>query len=227
MLKRDKNGFVQIIEKFGFSPSQFKRFEKEVESHPGFILQFINSPLFFLARTQSDDYHQHDCRYVKFAPNFPKSEYIPEQAWCSISDVYEIFEDWLKNHISLYLEEIDVPDLWDQLDGSNLFNGDPLIDRNDEKFNKNEKQQVIAAIEHFKKLLEIEYSPSKDQLEIIGDRLDYLTEAVDRLDKVDWQGVAVSTVMSISIALSLDTDRGKSLFELFKSAFTTVLGLLN
>jgi hypothetical protein len=227
MLKRDKNGFVQIIEEFGFSSSQFKRFEKDVESHPGFILQFVNSPLFFLARTQNNNYHEHDCRYVEFAPHFPKSEYWPLENWCDISDVYDVFKDWLKNHVSLYLEEIDVPDLWDQLGGRGIFNGDPLVDRNNEKFNKNEKQQVIAAIEHFKKLLTSEHAPSEDQLEVISDRLDYLTEAIDRLDKVDWQGVAVSTIMSISIALSLDTEKGRSLFDLFKDAFTTVAGLLN
>jgi len=226
MLKRDKNGFIDIIRNNDFDPSSFKRYEKDnVDGVPGFIVQLENSPLFFLARTNNDDYHQHDSRYIRFAPNFPKSEYFPSNGWDHIGSVYECFEFWLNNDVKDYLEEIEVSDLWEQLEGKDLFDSDPLRSRSADSFTKPEKEKVCASLEYFKKLIEVEYNPSKEQLEIIDDRLTYLADSLDRLDKVDWQGIAISTVISISIALNLDTESGKNLFSLFKQAFTAALEL--
>jgi len=226
MLKRDKNGFIKIITNNGLEPSSFKRYEKDdVDGNPGFIIQLENSPLFFLARTNKDDYHEHDSRFINFAPNFPKSEYYPSSNWDHIDGVYEWFEYWLDKHVKTYLEEIDVIDLLEQLEGKALFNTDPLRSRNTESFTKPEKERIGASIERFKKLIEVEYNPSQEQLEIIEDRLNYLTDSLERLNKVDWQGIAISTIISISIALSLDTEDGKHLFDLFKQAFTVALEL--
>ena len=226
MLKRDKNGFLEILRNNNFEASSFKRYEKDVDGGKGFIIQLKNSPLFFLARTRAEDYHDHDSRYVKFAPDFPKSDYLPRENWCGIDKIYDYFNDWLNNHVKLYLEELEVSDLWEQLEGNNLFNSDPLSNRSSINFTKPEKERITASIDHFRKLIEVEYSPTEEQLEIINDRLGYLTESLDRLNKVDWQGIAISTVMSISIALSLDTENGKNLFTLFKQAFTAALEYL-
>lgn len=223
MLKKHKNGFIAVIENSGFQVSQFRTVEKEVDGSPGFILQFVNSPLAFLARTSSQDYFEHDYRYVQFAPSFPKSDYEPSDSWCSIEDVYEGFKLWLSEHVENYLDEIDIPDLWAQIESHNLFVGDPLVNRTDKHFDKAEKERVVLAIEQFKKLLELEFKPTEEQLDTINDRLEYLVESVDRLNKVDWQGVAISTLISISIALSLDTQKGRELFNLFKSAFTSAV----
>ena len=44
-----------------------------------------------------------------------------------------------------------------------------------------------------------EYKPTEEQLNSIEDRLKYLSDSTERLNKVDWQGVAISTIMSISM----------------------------
>lgn len=227
MLKKHKNGFIKIIEEKGFHVSQFRAVEKYVDGLPGFILQFVNSPLAFLARTHEDDYFLHDYRFVQFAPSYPKSDYKPAGDWCEISEVYDGFQSWLSTHIKSYLEEIDIPDLWAQIEQQNLFLDDPLSTRDSRHFDKAEKEKISIAIEKFKELLETHYQPTKDQLEIINDRLSYLSDSSDRLSKVDWQGVAISTLISISIALSLDTQRGRELFGLFKTAFTSALNLIS
>lgn len=224
MLKRDKNGFLDIIRRNDLSHSSFKRYEKDdVDGYPGFIIQLENSPLFFLARTSRDDFHEHDCRYIKFGPEFPKSDYEPKNNWGTIDVVYEEFEYWLKNHVIAYLEEIDIEDLWDQLEGQSLFSPDPLSSRSSDSFSKPEKERIRSSINQFRKLIETQYQPHTTQLEAIEDRLEYLVDSLDRLNKVDWQGVAISTVISISIALNLDTQDGKNLFDLFRQAFTALL----
>jgi len=59
-------------------------------------------------------------------------------------------------------------------------------------------------------------------MESIDDRLDYLTQAVDRLNKFDWKSLLISTIISISVALSFDTEKGKQLFNLFKQVFDVI-----
>jgi hypothetical protein len=226
MKKKDKNGFIYLIKKHEFEPSQFKRYEKDVDGFPAFILQFLGSPLFFMVRTNKEDYDQFDVRYIKFAPNFPKSDYYPDRAWTWIGDVYETFEYWLAQHVNEYRAEIDEPDLWELVEGKSLFGVDPLAGRNNDDFNKIEKEQIRKSLDEFKKKIELQFKPTSDQLEIISDRINYLSESVDRLNKVDWQGIAMSTIISISIALSLDTDNGRILFAMFRESFNRIVKLL-
>jgi hypothetical protein len=63
-------------------------------------------------------------------------------------------------------------------------------------------------------------------VEIIEKRLLYLSDAVDRLNKTDWYGIAISTLIGISINLSLDTEKGRLLFKLFKQVVENTIILL-
>jgi len=56
--------------------------------------------------------------------------------------------------------------------------------------------------------------------------LEYLKKAVDRLNKFDWRGLAISVVVGIGINLSVDTNSGKLLLDLLRQAFNTVTYLL-
>lgn len=236
MLKRYKNGFIELIENHGLDTNQFKHHEKEVDEHPAFILQLKNSPLFFMTRTSSHDYHSFDLRYIKFAPNFPKSDHHPPdhfqfpegyvKKWLDIESVYQHFEAWLRYHIVTYIDESNTADMWEQIEGKHLFSTDPLADRTDETFTKIEKKQLRATLQQFQQTLENEFHPTKKQITVISDRLEYLSDSIDRVNKVDWQGLAISTVISISVALSLDTERGKALFELFKNSLSSTSKLL-
>ncbi len=70
------------------------------------------------------------------------------------------------------------------------------------------------------------FTPGEEELQVINERLDYLTRAVDRLNRFDWRGVAISTVLSIGTALTLDTEKGRILWGLFQQAMATVVHLL-
>lgn len=70
------------------------------------------------------------------------------------------------------------------------------------------------------------FEPEQAEMQIISDRLDYLSHAVDRLNRFDWQGIAVSTVLSIATTLTLDTDRGRVLWGLFQQAMSSVVHLI-
>jgi len=79
----------------------------------------------------------------------------------------------------------------------------------------------------FRLLVVENYHPDTEQLILISERLKYLEAAVDRLNSFDWKGVTISTLLSIAITLSLDTERGRQLYILFKQALSDLLHLLN
>jgi len=219
MLKKYRNGFIEIIEKSGYTTSQFKHHEKDIDGSPAFILQLENTPLYFMARNNPHNFHELDAKYVEFSPGYTQSDYYPANGWGSIENVYYYFQVWLSEHVDLYREEIGAPDLWEQLDHQVLFDIDPLAEPSENLFNKVEKQQVSNAIENFERMVKSEFSPSEEQIEMMNNRLEYLVESLEKQNKSDWQSIAISTLISISITLTLDTEKGKILFELFKSAF--------
>jgi hypothetical protein len=63
------------------------------------------------------------------------------------------------------------------------------------------------------------FAPSTAEMESIDARLNYLTQAIERLNRFDWKSLLISSIMSISVALSFDTEKGRQLYKLFKQVF--------
>jgi hypothetical protein len=89
-----------------------------------------------------------------------------------------------------------------------------------------ERRQLKLALATFRVRLVQTFKPNKAQLQVVSQQLDYLTAAVDRLNKFDWKGVALSTLIGISTALTLDTERGRQLYGPFQQALSTLLYLI-
>ena len=70
------------------------------------------------------------------------------------------------------------------------------------------------------------FKPDEEQSKLIAEKLNYLSNAVDRLNRFDWNGLALSIVISISINLAVDTDGGRLLYKLFEQAFNEAIKLL-
>jgi hypothetical protein len=68
-------------------------------------------------------------------------------------------------------------------------------------------------------LIKQDFNPNQEQFKVINDRLEYLTNALDKHNKFDWKGIAIQTVISIGIALSLSPEKGQQLLMLFKHVF--------
>lgn len=244
MLLKYKNELLEVLINSKLDEGDFSFTSKKIKNFDAFIVKFRASKLLFMIRTNSDNYHEMDCRYVRFAPSYPLSGYFPEGAnfyedcsivhsedpedspsyrWLDFISIRKIFQEWLDNDISEYIDESETTDLWAQMQSKNLLNPDPLSNTSNIKFTKEESKEVKASISTFKNLLIEEYKPNTEELELIEERLDYLVKATERLGKTDWQGIAISAVLSISIALSLDTTRGNVLFSLFKQSLVTAI----
>jgi hypothetical protein len=127
------------------------------------------------------------------------------------------FELWLENEIIPYIEDESQIDLWEEYKKNEAVIDLSRIDYHDqENFTIEEKKQIIVGIKELKLLMLRDFSNSDIESKIINERLDYLIEATNRIEnKTDWKGIFINTFITVCIALTLDSQRGNELYQLF------------
>ena len=227
MLKRYKNEFLQAIQSAGFDVSDFQGKEETVADHPEFRIHYTPGKIFFMARQHKDGASYFRFRFSRFTGigSPPESGLFPPSDWWSFERVLIEFRQWLDREVRTAIEEQFMPDLWSQ--ATSGFIGAHSIDsQGASKFTEEERQQIKLAVLNFRLLIKETFAPTEDQLTVVTEQLEYLASSVDRLNRFDWKAVAISTVMTISVALSLDTERGRQLFGLLQHAFSALTHLL-
>ncbi|AFM43589.1 hypothetical protein Desaci_4763 (plasmid) [Desulfosporosinus acidiphilus SJ4] len=229
MLKRDKNGFLQILMELGFDTEQFEAFEEERDDSPAFVIRLKESPIAFWTRNSINSYSEYDCAYILFGPTYSSSGYFPDQRWSEdINDVYNEFREWLTRHVKPYLEELSVPDLWSQVEDQQDVFGMLLTENEDfSMFTNEERVQLGDAVRIFRYRIQEVFEPTQNQLKQIDYKLNYLLEAANKLNKFDWKSVLLSTLIGIATTMSLDTNSGRTLFYIAKQVFTETIKLLH
>ncbi|MEK6280066.1 MAG: hypothetical protein AABN95_06900 [Acidobacteriota bacterium] len=235
MLKKYKNEFLIAIHEAGLDPSMFEAEEGENEpddplypneevNQPILFIRLRNSPIKFLVREVDTSFHKVDYRSTFFAPTFISGFWYRDKP---AAEVLAEFKEWLEHVAKKYIEDNNLPDYWSQLKmyGSQIYPDIP--EGKDSEFTEEAKAEVRDAVKQFRAMIADEFEPTPEQSEFIKERLDYLCRAVERLNRFDWNGVAVSVVMSIAVNLSVDTERGRVLFNMFKAAFQATTKLLN
>ena len=218
MLKKYRNELFNQVKLAGISPEAFTIIDKE----DLFGVSLRNSKLSFFAYTYTNTHHSFDYKCVQFSPDFSLSD---RHIGLTFVDIRNAFLFWLNEHVSPYIGEQTSPDLWASLQ-QGITATPPDIDRDTEPFTDSEKQQIRLSILDFRATVVRKFEPNTAELAAIAARLDYLAESLDRLNRIDWQGLSFSTVITISVALSLDTEQGQQLFDLFKNVFRSTVHLL-
>lgn len=213
---------MEIIVKKGFDPTNFEGKETKVGGRHAFVIKLKNSTLRFVIRNADDDYHAFDFNHSSFGPGHSKTEYSPRSSWTNIEVVYDAFEKWLEKAVRVYFDDLVEPDLWKQVEQQRpLFTGSIFDEREISPFSDNEKEQLRLAIKKFESLIPETLQASQEELKVVREYSKYLSEALERLNRFDWRGLAIATILGISIALSLDTEKGKILFNLFKDILSS------
>jgi hypothetical protein len=122
-----------------------------------------------------------------------------------------------------FIEENNTIDLWEQYTkGETLLNIEQIDFGDKTNFSSDEQRQISLSINELKYLIHSKFSTDIEQQELVNERLDYLIESSKRLNRFDWKSLAINTIITISVTLSLDTQKGNELFELFKQVFRVV-----
>ncbi len=239
MLKKYKNGFIEIIKKHGLDPAEFSILESKSEQGGSKVLivpdittiRLRNTGLKFDIFETATALHTFGVNYTRFDADWPsnwlRGPGSHPSVRHSIDEIYRLYNRWLSAEVEPYIQETQQPDLWQQIEQQRqLITARSLTPYEVSPFTEEEKPQLRASIQQFRLLVCESFNTTQEQLKCIDERVDYLTQAVDRLNRFDWKGLALSIVVGISIDLCVDTDGGRRLFELFKQAFNGVLHLL-
>lgn len=223
ILKKHKNLLLLSIQEAGFEPQDFPYREVEIDNAMWFQMKYRDTPLWYAVRRHKDSYDTGYFISVEFKPNFPTTASNPIP-WDTID---KNFSAWLETDLHEYINEVTGTDLWAQIQSQAPIVSDAPVGRDElEQFTQPEQAQLRMAIKEFRQLVIDKIGPSEEHLSLIDNRLDYLSEQVGQLNRINWRSLAFSTLISITIALSLNNEQGKQLFELFKQVFSNVVLLL-
>ena len=218
MRLKHKNELFKKIQEWGYNVNLFTVDNTDKNC----LITLKNSPLSFHITNEVsfDSFH---FKYVTYSP-----EWFIQTGNCRfIGILLEDFQFWLKDHVNAYIEDQTSIDLWDIFTNNNRSQNLNYIDfSTSEKFTEDEKIQTQLLMNEFKNLLIERFDLQEEQIKIINARLDYLAVATKRLNKFDWKGCAINSLINIIIALSLDVEKAQQLIHLFQTAFHYTTNLI-
>jgi len=228
MIKRYRNALLEAITEAGLPLDAFHGEHSASDARPMFIVKYRSTPLLFQIRNSPDSPDSFECSYTRFDPAYkapPMSHWEPKSGYFTFPQVLNKFRMWLKTDGLSAVEEELLPDLWARI--SSTVKQMPTVGTElSSTFTFDEREQLKIALNTFERSLEQHFRPTSPQRDTVHEHLSYLRDAVDRLNRFDWRSVTMSTLISISVALGLDTEKGRQLFGLFQQAFTAVSHLL-
>jgi hypothetical protein len=223
MLKKYKNEIFAVVQSAGYDPDNFGWADDANSSWVTSKLTVKNSGLWFLFLNPVENYGTFRYQYTSFNPQYSASGTFPRDKFLNFDDIKKDFLLWLNSQYKEFYEEQTGIDIWAEYKKGNKTLNLYQIDFDDKSpFSIDEKIQIKNSINDLKYLIQKNLNTNEQEQKLVNARLDYLIEASDRLNKFDWKSVAINTIISISITLSLDTEKGKFLFELFKKVFGAI-----
>jgi len=224
ILKKHKNTLRAIIQEFGLDPTLFSAQDGTIDKEKWFIIQLRNTLIRFAVRPYSTYFDWFEYRFSYYLQNFPLGS---SSGAHNIQQLSDSFKAWLNDVVKPYLDEVIAPDLWQILE-NNRSEATREAETPDysESFSEEEKIQLRLSINEFQLLIVKEFNPPKKELKAINNRLKHLSDAMDKHNKFDWKGIAISTVISIAVTLALNPEGTHQLIQLFKSVFSHIIYLL-
>lgn len=209
---RHKNQLFDAIEDMGLSPSLFK-YEEDKDNHGNVTstwITFQGSEFGFFIYKGSNN-----TQFARVTPG--EFEWIEYREFSDWEDLLMFFNDWLE----AVKQEINAIDKWERLE-KELHEISLNFSNEQDKFTVQEFEQVRIKIIAFKTgLSSIGLEPS--QLEIINQKLDHITELAKEMNKFDWKGLFIGSIVSIIIQLSLTPENANSIWHLLRQVFASYI----
>lgn len=209
--KEHTNRLLQVLINDGFDRNDFS-FERTLAS--ALVVDTKTNLKFQMMPAGNERF---DCHFSTFSLNYTWQR----REKLEIDSVCFAFGLWLLKHVKEMREELEYPDLWQQLEGNRLAIQDIDFDQQI-PFKTDEKEHLKLGLEEVKALVEEQFALSQNELNRVHKRIDYLIAATDRLNKTDWKGIAISTILSIAFDLSFDSSKHAILMGMFSKIWTVV-----
>jgi hypothetical protein len=167
------------------------------------------------------DFEFFTCASTLYKPGFPHVR--NDSSWFHINRVLGYLDDWMYKNIAPFIEEEETIDLLEEYTkGVNLSAISPIDYNSSDEFSIEQREQIRLGFNELKLMISNTYASTAEQVTLVNSRINYLMEATNRLNKTDWKGIFISTVIGIITTLTLDTQRGNDLL----TAFITILHVI-
>lgn len=220
LLLQQKNEVFELVLTQGLNPNEFEWKELESQNYGNDLvskLEYRGSRYFFLFDFDS----LNDDGYAVYSParNKPTETVTLYPGW---QNYLPSVVEWLSN-----LEaELSQPDRWAELDSIKFIEDGRLRkDLNNDRFSVDQVEKITAAIEDLKAHISSEFGLTKDSIEEVNTRLDYLETAVDRLGKFDWANTTVGVLTSLVTGSIFSPDQAKNVWEFIWNSLRGILQL--
>jgi len=228
ILKKYKNQLLTVIQESGLDPNLFTAEDGDIENidinFEFFIIGLRDSTIRFAVRPWHGSFVEFGYCYSYFREGFPISETLYAS---NIELLTTKFKMWLNSIVTPYLDDVGTPDFWQMLEETRSHTKYEAGTTEDfDSFSDEEKIRIRLSLNEFRLLIVKNFNPNQEELKAVDARLNYLSDAIDKHNKFDWKGIAINTVIAITISLSLGPEQGRQLFDLFKQIFSNVLYLL-
>jgi hypothetical protein len=209
LLGTQKNELFEVIEESRLSPILFELVERKNPNNQVDLtsVKYKNSDFYFhIAKAGANA--NISC---SFSPG--KEKYNDWETAYNWAHVTNIFRSWLP-HLE---REINVEDKWSRFN-EQVNNLNISFPNDSNKFSANEYQELkskLLLLQH--RLNEVELLP--DQLTFMTVKIDHLTELAVQMNKFDWNGLFIGTMISIIIQLGVNQQNAAHIWQLIKQIF--------
>lgn len=230
--KKYTNELLNIILEQGFELTDFKGEVDNRDSSLGFIISLIKSvhllsfKMLYFRVLPAGSFNDFSVEFIKFAPGFFTESFPNNNNTKSVhfEDVKNLFKDWLINHVVPCREELEYPNYWAILNKRSV--GIKSINTNDNTtFDAHEVPVIQSTLEEVKNQIKESFWLNSQQLPSLEGKIEYLKEGVNRLNKTDWKGILLSTILAIAYDLSLNDERRNMLMGMFSKVWLVLENL--
>jgi len=217
LLNSQKAELFEIVKAQGFSPASFEHGPgKDERGRPsGFFVRLKKTDYFFVVHPIGGDFQ------IRYAPGEQyEEERFDSRQW---SEASECFHGWLES----LRTELNTPDPWDDVAKfSAIVPFSPAQDNPNTAFSYQETQAIWKALGAIQQTLLNEAHDSEEHQALIETQIGFLVESSKTMGRKDWLVIAIGTLVTIAVAMSLSPETGKAIFHILEQAVAGAVHLI-
>ena len=212
LLKTQRNEVFKILQDAGLEVADFSWVDVKSFGQDGTVscLNYKEGKLYF----KFDYDFLSQCWDCEFSPG----EELPVEKAHKIDLLEEVF-----GCVGMWAEslksEIDAPDLWREIQKYqpifSLAHREQIVN---EPIPAYEAEEISKALNELTTKVTKHFQLSQEQGELVRFKLDYLSDAVKRQGRLDWEHICISVLVTIVMGLAMAPEQAKELWTLFKEA---------
>lgn len=211
-----KNHLLQAITMARLNTSFFKLIDHEYNlgrtTYRCSGLKMVNSEYFCLIYWSPDDKYS-----LLYCPH--KNKRVHRTPWKPWPEIYDYFKDWVS-----YLQlELELPDLWAELERASPHENLPeLSDTLEAHYTYDQVEQLTVLLNRAKKEITERFDLQPDQTEYLSIQIDYLVDQAKKQPIRNWRNILIGTLVSTAINLSIPQDSLPIFWSIVRNALESI-----